>query len=641
MPQAAAAARIRSRALVGLGLLVVSVWILLRHSGGLESDSRLYTLLALAHLHPESLGSDAFARLTIQDHYTVFSPLYAAAIRLWGMEPAAALLTLATHVGFCVCSWFFARRFMTADRVLLGLGLLLALPNFYGASDSIQVFENFITPRQPAEALVIAGLAAVCGQRLRLAALCMAGAFVLHPIIASGGIVLWLCWRIALRRPYQALLLAVAGVMLLADLALCLHTGPFARIDADWLLVLRHRVGYLFPTLWSMSAWGLGAVPLAVLVTGALTAAQVPLRRLCAAAAVTAVCGVLFATLGGDLLDLVWVTQFQSWRWLWLSGYLGLVFLPVIVPDCWRRGLLGRAAVLLLLAALLGLNDARALPLALLACACAAVAGRAVPRWLGAAVQAIAGFLLAAGVLLAAWNLHVYLRHAPLFPFVHGRYAIGLEYLQQWSHLGTVPAVALVLAWWVYGRAGVREATVLTALAALVCLLLLPFGWATWTEVRYAPDQIAAFATWRRVIPPDAEVLWPDETSDVWFLLQRPSFWSLDQMAGQVFSRELAALATQREAQVLSVMPWLRHEKITFLSSALEAQADAPVAAADDAGGGAAPTAQWRGLAAVCRLPGLRFFVSWNRLGPTPYEPILPRADHPDEPLYLYRCDAL
>jgi hypothetical protein len=45
-------------------------------------------------------------------------------------------------------------------------------------------------------------------------------------------------------------------------------------------------------------------------------------------------------------------------------------------------------------------------------------------------------------------------------------------------------------------------------------------------------------------------------------------------------------------------------------------------------------------VGALCRLPGLTFYASWANLGPTPYAPVAPDQDKPDEVLYLYRCSA-
>src|ERR1700722_5575522 len=86
--------------LAGLACLTVAFWILLHPYRGVEHDSVLYALLALARLQPAALGYVLFVRYGTQDGFTIFSPLFAAVMRRVGLEPAAAIMTFATHVVF-------------------------------------------------------------------------------------------------------------------------------------------------------------------------------------------------------------------------------------------------------------------------------------------------------------------------------------------------------------------------------------------------------------------------------------------------------------------------------------------------------------------------------------------------------------
>ena len=63
----------------------------------------------------------------------------------------------------------------------------------------------------------------------------------------------------------------------------------------------------------------------------------------------------------------------------------------------------------------------------------------------------------------------------------------------------------------------------------------------------------AQFAPWRALIPPGAEVFWPESAPEAWVLLQRPSYLSVVQTSGVVFSRA-AALEMQRRALALSAV---------------------------------------------------------------------------------------
>src|SRR5581483_4939922 len=75
----------RFAATVGLILCMVAFWMLQHPYEGLVHDSLLYSLGALARVHPESLGHDVFLSVGSQDRFTVFSPLAASLIRLIGL----------------------------------------------------------------------------------------------------------------------------------------------------------------------------------------------------------------------------------------------------------------------------------------------------------------------------------------------------------------------------------------------------------------------------------------------------------------------------------------------------------------------------------------------------------------------------
>src|ERR1035438_3147834 len=128
---------------------------------GLFHDAGLYTLQALARLSPPSLNQDVFLQLGSQDRFTVFSPLYAGAGRWLGIETAAAALTFVFQMTLFAAAWTLARAVMPGRMALYGLAVFIAIPGDYGADRIFTSVEQFLTPRMAAEALVLAGLAAV------------------------------------------------------------------------------------------------------------------------------------------------------------------------------------------------------------------------------------------------------------------------------------------------------------------------------------------------------------------------------------------------------------------------------------------------------------------------------------------------
>jgi hypothetical protein len=121
-------------------------------------------------------------------------------------------------------------------------------------------------------------------------------------------------------------------------------------------------------------------------------------------------------------------------------------------------------------------------------------------------------------------------------------------------------------------------------------------------------------------------VLWPDTPTGAWYLLERPSYWSLDQTAGAIFSRDKSLLMRQRTASINAAL------REAGVADSHDALANAGLVGAD------ATKLTPRVLRAACADPALRYVVSWLRLGKTPVAPVLPDLAKPNNRLYLYRC---
>jgi hypothetical protein len=605
----------RRLGLAALGCLVVAFWMLVHPYRGVEHDSVLYALLALARLHPGALGHDLFVRYGTQDNFTLFSPLFAAEIRVLGLEPAAAIMTFLTHFAFLGATWLLARRLMSPTLALLAVGLVVVLPSWYGSNSVFAYFEGFLTPRQSAEAFALAGLAAALSSRQLLAGSCMLVAMLLHPIIAAAGVTAWIILSAGMTRPRLAILITVVVALSLVA-ASATGLGPFKHFDTPWLSVLTERLGYLFPTEWRLTEWVTTEVHAAVLVVGIGFCRNEPVRRLCIAGLITVVLGMLFTIVESDWLHVVIAAQLQTWRWLWLLGVLSTLLLPVIAIDCWQSGDLGRAAALALLGALLiRTNETAAVP-ALLAC----VAALAAPR-IRTPLQA--RIFLVAALALLALSLVVLVRDFPnLLPqlqTIRGSrrtYLVRIAEAQALTYGGLLPAAILVLVCVGVVRATRRSALLLVGLGAVLMLSLLSYAVQSWTHRKFPDDRVQAFAPWRAAIPESAEVVWPDPPPTEWFELGRASYWSLYQMAGMVFSRDVTMVTTGRETAITPLLPMLGRN--------LSAEPSSPQAS----------------TSALCHQHGVSFFASWADLGATPYPAVAPDPDKPHEMLYLYSCGA-
>jgi hypothetical protein len=609
-----------------LGLLVMVLlaaitWALSHHYKGLFHDAQLYTLQALARLSPGSLSQDVFLRFGSQDEYTIFSPLYALVIHWIGTEPAAAVLTFTLQLGLLLAAAVLLRTVVPGTPALVGIALLIAIPGSYGAAEVFTCIEPFVTPRMGAEALTLGSLAAALHGRWRLAWAFLAAAILLHPVMAGAGLAGLLCLHIALPRPKRAAALLALATVLLLVATLAPVDSRFGRFDATWLTLIELRSPYLFLQSWTLEDWSRTAVYLATLAVGATAlppdAAAVPssgrARRLASVALLTGLGGLALTLVACDGLHLVLLTQLQPWRWLWLATVVAALLLPAIAVVCWRAGLPGKTAVVLLVAAWLADSAVLALVAAALAIATPLMT-RLRPGEARLVLYGAAALLLIAAALRIAGNL----LFAEVF-YIDPQIPLWIRRVMSFVHDGTVPLAVVLLAALLASRPrGMPGLIVLAAVSAATLLALLPEAWAGWTQQKFPPAMQAHFAPWRALIPPGKDVFWSESAPEAWVLLERPSYLSVVQTSGVVFSQAAAAEMQRRAIALGAVVP-----PGAFLSFS-------------GTGAGIGPTREQ--LERACATGEFDFLVSGVALSWAP-RATLPRAVwRPSGGLRLYRC---
>jgi hypothetical protein len=538
----------RALALVGLTLCIAAFWMLQHRYVGLVNDGSLYALGVLARLHPESLGRDIFLGPGSQNHYTLFSPLAAVLTGWLGIDRAAACITFVAQLAFFAAGWSLAQRLMSPAYALLAIALLVMLPDGYGAQHIFYAAEPVMTARLPANAFVLAAVSSALAGRYGVCGLWMLGATLLHPLMATAGMVLLLMLWVGVRRPWLTLSLSSTTLVVLWLIAWLAPHGPMSQADTLWLEVLRSRLSYEFPSAWSISDWGHALVPLATLAVGSLAINSERVRTVCRVALATGACGVCLALVGSDLLHILLIMQGQPWRWLWIANTLALLLFPVIAHDCLRAGAPSRAALLLLAAGWIGIDTAYLAGLAILAVPIVALNKR-----LGAADHRrltlyAAALILVLSLVQFTTTLLNDLRGAAAL--AHGSGLDATE-LDAWARAGILPAALFAWLWWftVRSRSVLRSASALLV-GITLCAAFAPLAWHAWTDPAPWEAWRDRFLPWRRAIPPDAQVLASGAPNIPWFVLERPSFWSLRQMAGMVFSRTIAMELLERERRV-------------------------------------------------------------------------------------------
>ena len=609
--ESAHSARLSPIAAAGLLLCIIAFWMLQHNYEGIVHDSLLYAFQALARLHPDSLGHDIYLRVGVQDRFTIFSPLAAALIHEVGLERAAAIWTFAAQIGFFACAWLLARSLMTAELALVSLGVLVMLPAGYGDRHVFSYVEAFMTPRLPAEVFALGAIAAALGRRYILCGAFLLVSISLHPLMAMAAVVLLFILLVGLHRPLLATVLAVSGLAALFVAACLSPVGPIARFSPGWWNMMYSRGDYLFPSRWPWLDWAHVIVPLATLAVGTLTIAQTHVRSLCLAALLTGLAGLALAAVGGDLLHIVLIVQGQPWRWLWLSNALAVILIPVIVGDCWRAGEPSRIAVVLLAAAWVCIDESYGPLIALLTVAAAAGAPRMKDPRLTRLLFYVACAILAIGLLVLVGFVVNVIRHLPRVSpdrtLFNTDYLLALRRWKPWESGGIVPAAVLLLAWCMArNRRRTVGAVVVLALGIGLCTAFAHYAWNAWTRVDY-PDRIRAnFTAWRSQMPPTAQVLWLGSPFPVWYLLERPSYWSVAQMAASVYSEEMARKLALRE-RILATQ-----------QSTGDPIEDLPL---------------------ICKNhPQLDFFVAPVDMGPTPFGHITVDNTVGAGVVWLYRC---
>ncbi len=531
---------------VSLGLMLVLLWLALHGYHGITGDGQIYAFQAMARLHP-NLATDLYLQNVSQDQFTLFSPVFAWCIALLGLDNAARLLTLVCSAWFLTASWSLASAVAGRDTAWLSVALLLIIAGDFGGAGVFQILDPFLTARMPAEALIVTALACHVRGRKRLGTLLALGALFIHPLMVLPGLLLLACLQLPVRAGVMG---ALGGVIATVAIALVAGRVPAASavltvMDTPWLEVVRERSQFLFLQLWSVRDWDINLQPFISLGLTAISVDDPRIRKLCAAAALVGAAGLSVALIGGLNDPVALLVQGQTWRWLWVTVFVGAALAPLSARRVWSAGKCGPLCALLLVSSWIlpaGGRVACAVPALLLWLARARISHRlsAYCRWAAAAL----GVAIGAWALVKAWPADQ--------PMTPGR--ASASGLQDQSTFALRVMGVLLAALVFEGLKTGRTLWIRLIAAILVALSICAFS-AAFRQSRTlaAASDRREFADWESSIPATGTVLvapMRDVGAFVWFTLERPNYLTLNQSSGVVFSRK-TALEVRRRSEVL------------------------------------------------------------------------------------------
>jgi hypothetical protein len=537
---------------VSLTLGLLALWTLTHCYRGLFNDGVLYAVQAIARIHPY-FTSDVMLSGTSQDSFTLFSPLYAALIQMFGIIGASTLLFALCTAGYLFAAWLVVRRLFDSSAAYLTVAVLICVSSDYGAWSVFRCLEDFLTARSLAEACVVGAIAAYYWQRSWMAAGLIAIGMLIHPVMALPGLLLLLCLIVPVR---VAAIAAAVGLAALALASLAAVHGfvplhLFNPMEPAWFEMVEQRSFFLFLKDWRLDDWEVQLRPLLFLAVAQAVIAEAKIRKLCCAAILVGMSGLALAAVPDVVGPIPILLQGQAWRWVWITCTVALCMVAPSASLAWRIGGWGRLCASLMVMGWVfpPIDGEFAFAGAGLIWAAQSYT-RDSKRVLEFAAYAVVG-IISAWTVTGIWQL---IDNTAL----HSNSAFDPIAFTRWTF--SLAPLALAFAWFLCRVVGqFRFAPFFAAgLLAVLALCFLPSSLfvATGFDSIHLRDQ---YKSWREAIPESSSVLVlsapPVYSVFSWFTLERASYTSSSQSAGVVFSEKIAAEIRRRSEVLKPVIP--------------------------------------------------------------------------------------
>ena len=305
----------RPRSVFAIALSLAVLFLLTHPYTGIRHDAILYTAQALYNAHPENFSHDLFFEYGSQDRWTIYGRIFSKLIAAFGLRTSNLGCLIATQALWWSGMWRLTKKLLPEPWHWLALFFIAGMPADYGAGLVFSYDEGFLTARLPAEALGLWAIASLLERRYRVAIALTIVATAVHPLIGGASFVFVMLGLMPRMKWWWLLPLALMTFAVVEMPPFKgLHLHPF---DPEWRSIARYNLPFLFPTLWSLTAWS--KVCWAIALPAMLC---VPRTRdhgtLWSNLTLIGIAGVALTTIA-DLTgqDALWI-QLQPWRALWL-----------------------------------------------------------------------------------------------------------------------------------------------------------------------------------------------------------------------------------------------------------------------------------------------------------------------------------
>ena len=523
--------RLSPAATAALALSLGALWLLGRRYAGFTHDASIYVLQGLRVLDPASFAGDLFFVHGSQDAYTVFPRIYALLIAVLGAGNAAMAITIAGQIAFVAAAAAVVMRICAGPVRWWSLALLAIFSGYYGGVGVFRFAEPFATARTLAEPLVLAALGCTLASRHFAAIVVLAAAAALHPLVAAPGIAVVILWHAVARRRLLWLIPIFLGLI---PVCTAMWPGLTLRFDAPWLAAVQERSPHLFIAQWLLPDWSRFLWGL-IVTWMAARFLEPPVRRLILAAAAISLAGVLASWIVVDLLDNAFVAGLQLWRAHWLLHFFAIVLVPVAAAGLWRSDDNAARAAAACIAASCCFGRAE-LPASVGLVMIAVIldeSGRRLPHWMGETASRLM-MLAALGAASAGLLFEIQSRLPPVYGA--WRPPAWTDYVNTIASVGGMLPLAVLL--WLVACSRLAIAAAGIAAAALALSIAAWDARAPWP--RFIEQASMGANPFRGALPPGAQVFWPGSYGRTWLALGRPAWFTDDQGAGIVFSRQTA-----------------------------------------------------------------------------------------------------